>query len=296
MCALLRALPMRAARAVAAAFGAVAWVVLRGWRGRVERHLARAMPDVSAAERGRLAREVFAHAAQLVPEAVKGSELDAAALERVVTSTGEEHVAAARAASAGGGVIFVLPHLGNWEMVARFYTAARGWDVTAIARGRDDSVLEALITRVRGLNGLKVQRRGESLRGIVRTLREGGDVAALPDQAIRGCTVPVTFFGGAALAHPGVAQLALLAGVPMVPTSFTRRRARAGEASWAGWRYEGRFEAAILPRDEAGARRTTEELTVAVAEAMEELIARHPSQWMWFHDRWRMQRERPTRG
>jgi KDO2-lipid IV(A) lauroyltransferase len=98
----------------------------------------------------------------------------------------------------------------------------------------------------------------------------------------------VEFFGHFALAHDGLSRLALLAKAPIFSMALLRRKSQPGEPSWGGYRYEIRLLDPVEPFDANGKRRSPEDVTRELANKMEELIRREPSQWMWFHDRWRV--------
>jgi len=286
-------LPNRAARRVGGSLAQLIRALVPGEACSVRKHLAMALPETSQTEREALAREVFASAAHTLVEAVQAHKLSPERLKAIVDEPDDTHRAAAMAYSPGGGIIASTPHLGNWELFARYCTAVLGHRALAIARRQRDEVLQELLEQIRERNGLEQHHRGDSVRPLVRALREGALVAALPDQSIKGPSVPVSFFGREAPAHPGVAELAIIAKVAILPTCLCRRRAKAGEEHWGGWRYTIEYGAPILPTDASGERRGPTAMTEELHASLESFIRAQPGQWMWFHNRWKINAKKP---
>jgi KDO2-lipid IV(A) lauroyltransferase len=275
---------MRAALAFGLGAAGLARLAFPKYRRMVDEHLAKAFPGMPAPERARLAREVYRSAARCGVETAKGLGLSDERFEALIDFPQRAFL---EELHAKGGMLMSMPHQGNWEFYSRLVARNLGFRLVVIAREQKGG-LEALASEIRRRNGLEVLHRGQGLRPLARALREGAVVGSLPDQAIRDSTVPTTFFGHPAMVHDGLARLALLADVPLVPTTMLRRRALPGEANWGGFRYEIRMLDPIQPRGEDRKRRPPEDFARDIAAAMEELIRQAPEQWMWFHDRWRV--------
>ncbi|NOY81722.1 MAG: hypothetical protein GXP31_12065 [Kiritimatiellaeota bacterium] len=190
---------------------------------------------------------------------------------RFDTSVGE----AILAKGARGPTILLTPHLGNWELIAQGFAAAGG-RLCAVARPVRNRWLAALVERARRQHGMEIiPSRGASRRAL-RALRDGNALGMLIDQNTRPRRggVFVDFFG---LPVPTTRAPAALA-----------RRLKTDVLCAALVRSENGFQLdlAELERPPADYRDDIE-LTAALLRLNEELIRRHPDQYVWNYERWR---------
>lgn len=273
--------------AVAAAFGGL-WVRLGAPRTRrVAEALARALPELAAAERARLAREVFVQLAQSLVELLllRGGRR-AEILARVEIS-GLEHIAAASRATSSGGVLVVTAHLGNWELACA-KVASLGFPVSVVYRELRHPVLDAALFALRAQAGrepwgspVEQIKLGRAGLPVVRALAAGRNVLVLLDQnAGREEGVFVSFFGQPASTRSGPIALAALRNHPVVPAFIHR------EAGGRSHRIEILPALTLEPgaaEDEEVLRRNLQRVTGTIEAA----IRAWPGQWTWTHRRWR---------
>jgi KDO2-lipid IV(A) lauroyltransferase len=272
-------LPLRAALWLGSLAAAVAWRVASSPRRRALAHLAAAFPEKTQAEREELARGMFRHLAWVVMElvAVKSWE---GRLESYVDFSPPTllHEVLAR----GRGVVFVTGHVGNWEVMAR-KVAHAGIPNATIAKRAKDAALTRLIESFRREGGVTtLWREDESTgRNIIRTLRGGKALGILIDQDTRVQGVFVPFFGRPAFTPRAAADLALRFRAPVVVVTTHRRGANPLDGH--------RIEVVEIPYDPDPADREVEvvRLTAACSAALEDAIRRHPTEWVWMHERWK---------
>jgi len=175
-----------------------------------------------------------------------------------------------------GGVIAITGHFGNWELAAASI-ARLGYQLSVIARDANDQDTANIINRSREMAGERVLPR-ESVREMLKTLRDGHILGILPDQHANRGGIWVPFMGYPACTATGPATLANRTGASIVPT-FARRT--------EDDELDVYFLPAIALPDtgdrEADIRRGTE----LVNEALGEQIMKYPEQWVWMHRRWR---------
>ncbi len=98
----------------------------------------------------------------------------------------------------GRGVIFIAPHLGNWEMIGQF--CSHHFPMVLMYRPQKNKELDDIIRRGRERFGAQLvpsTRKGLSL--LLKGLRENKSIGVLPDQNPgAGAGVYVPFFGIAA--------------------------------------------------------------------------------------------------
>ncbi len=240
-------------------------------------NLARAFPELPAAGIEALAVRVFEHfggvAAELLHSSGHGPE---DALARIETQ-GAEY--AREAFASGRGVFLLTAHLGNWEWAA-LGTGALGIPVRVIARPLDNPLLDARLTRLRTSNGNSVIGKRDAAREMLRSLRAGAAIGILNDQHARPPdAVTAPFFGQPAATSSALAKLVDRTEALVVPTAAIR-------IAPARWRltYEPALDVRTLPESERG----VEKLTARLNGILEQMIRRNPEQWLWLHNRWRV--------
>ena len=194
----------------------------RGGAGvrRLRANLARAVPEASPAQLDRLVRAGLRSYARYWCETFRLPAMDPQAIYRSMDSqvSGAEPVFAAL--RAGRGVVFALPHSGNWDaagvwLVETLRRLGREPSFTTVAqRLRPESLYRRFVAYRAGL-GFEVvaAEDGRSAhRALTRRLRAGGVVCLLADRDMSGSGVEVRFFGEPARFPSGPARLAELTG------------------------------------------------------------------------------------
>jgi KDO2-lipid IV(A) lauroyltransferase len=179
----------------------------------------------------------------------------------------------------GKGVLYLTGHIGAWEL-SSFAHALYGFPLHYMARPLDNARVDALVNRYRCLSGNRPIFKNESARALLRVLKEAGTVGILADQN----TMPeegvfVDFFGKAACTTTGIARVALHTDAAVVP----------GYAYWDGaiGKYRLRFEPAVELVRTGDTERDVFANTLKFAKVIEEIIRKHPEQWVWVHARWK---------
>ncbi|MBM3357256.1 MAG: lysophospholipid acyltransferase family protein [Betaproteobacteria bacterium] len=194
----------------------------------------------------------------------------------VVECRGWEQAEAARAA--GRGIIFVTPHLGCFE-VAAIYGAQR-LPLTVLYRPPKLRWLEPLM--VAGRSRWQMRVAPATLRGVrmlYKALARGEAIGVLPDQAPGvGEGVWADFFGRPAYTMTLVRRLQQTSGAAAIMAFAERLPAGAGY----------RLHLQRLP-DELD--------EPALNRAIEALVRRHPAQYLWSYNRYKIPAgaQRPAR-
>ena len=173
-------------------------------------------------------------------------------------------------AANGQGVIFALPHMGNWE-VAGVFVVARGINFTTVAeRLKPESVFDMFVAFREGLGMEVLPLGGANVFGVLaQRLRAGHLVCLLCDRDLTESGVEVDFFGEKARMAAGPAALAVQTGASLhaVTLWFTEE----------GW--FANITPAIPVPAEGNRREKTAALTQQLALAFERGIAEHPQDW-----------------
>jgi lauroyl/myristoyl acyltransferase len=188
---------------------------------------------------------------------------------------GIEHMQDALAA--GTGVIMALPHIGNWDVAARWLDAL-GIEPVAVAEQLEPPELFDLFVRHREALGMQVI--GLSSEGVGQRLRRAIAsnhlIALVADRDLTGRGVEVEMFGQVRKLPAGPALLSLATGAPLVVAPVYQTE--------DGWRCVMYPPCTIEP---SGNRRDdVVALTGAMAVAFERAIAAAPSDWHVFQPAW----------
>jgi KDO2-lipid IV(A) lauroyltransferase len=276
--ALLRPFGWRAASAVGAAIGGLAWWPLRIRADRVVRTIRACFPEFSDARVRQVARDSYR---SLGRTSIESIVLSRATKEDVLAAFADapHFDVLERAFAQGKGVILVAGHLGSWELSAAYMTA-RGLPVDAIAMHMVNPLSDAFFKRTRERFGMKVIFDDEAVRAIPRALKAGRGVGFLSDQSAKGlASTFVPFFGRPARTPRGAAVFALRGDLPMIFTLAIRR---------PDGRYTAHFEEVPLVR--TGDRDADVDATVLrYTQVLERLVREHPEQYFWQHRRWKGQ-------
>lgn len=169
-------------------------------------------------------------------------------------------------------------HFGNWEMLGAYFGSR--FNLSVLAKPLHNAALDRELSALRSRYGLEILTSTEKTvaRNILRAVRGGRTVCFLADQDARRAGIFVPFFGRPASTFAGPALMSIRLKMPLVPAFLLRLG-------------PGRHRVVVRPPlyppeglriDEAVAR-----LTADHVKALEDVIRLAPSQYFWFHRRWK---------
>lgn len=264
-------LPVKAQLAIGRAVGGVAWRLLPGRRRIAATNLALCFPGLSAAERDRLVRRHFASLGMTLMEHGMTWWASDAEVTRLVDLSGARHLQDALAT--GRGVVLLTGHFGPQEFTGRMFPhLAR---IAALYRTNRNPFVDAMLLRVRG-KGASVLIPKQSMRRMIRLLREGVAVWYAPDQSHRrAMSALIPFFGEPAMTTTALSEIARLGNALVVPV-LPRRLPDTG-----------RYTLEILPALDNFPGASPEEDARRVNALLEAHIRGAPEQYYWIHRRFK---------
>lgn len=263
-------------RRVGRALGPLLWRALPARRRVVEANLALCFPGLDAAAREALARENLAQTGLGLFEFLRAWWGRVSEDSPRYTVEGLEHLEALRAQ--GRGVLLVSAHFVHLELCARLL--CRHVPVAGMYRPHGDAAMEWAVKAGRLRYACAMFARDE-LRPALKHLKGGGILWFAPDQeSRRGDSVFVPFFDRPAWSLTSTHQLARLSGAAVCP--FFHERLPDGS-----YRLEVQAPLADFPSKDATAD------TARVMAALEAMIRRAPSQYLWLHQRFKTQPDGP---
>ncbi|MCX6877015.1 MAG: lipid A biosynthesis acyltransferase [Verrucomicrobia bacterium] len=177
------------------------------------------------------------------------------------------------ALAGGNGVVLLLSHMGNWELLSRIvHLFPQGSRAGAFYRPLNNPMLdEAVLTR-RQADGTRMFSKRDNPHLVARFLREGGIVGILADQRVGPQGEMVRFFGRLTRASPLPSLLARRAKSSVLALSLTTVA-------------PGRWSARFVP---VGRSRSTAECMLTLEQAMKA----SPVDVFWFQERWKVYLDR----
>ena len=136
--------------------------------------------------------------------------------------------------AAGRGVVFALPHMGNYDLAGAWVIAKGAGSITTVAeRLQPESVYDRFVAFREGLGVEVLPASGgtSSAFGILaQRLRAGKLVCLVCDRDVTGAGMEVEFFGEKARMMGGPAALAVQTGAALMPVILWFEGDRLGRA------------------------------------------------------------------
>jgi KDO2-lipid IV(A) lauroyltransferase len=277
----LEYLGFRAAQAAATALPleAVSWSSGLAWRliapslhrqERALRNLELAYPELSEAERKRIARAMWENLGRTFGESFHLKEI--VAEKRIRYEPMEQLEDIIR----GGPCIVCGLHLGNWELVA-YASKLMGASFTGVYQRLSNPLVDEETRKLRAFlyDGGLLPKTPMTARSLMKAAKSGGYPAFLADlRDDNGAAVP--FFGVPALATVFPALLARKTGLPLYAGAAFRE---------PKVRFVIRGARVEVPHTDD---HTADAIagTAALHAQFEAFIRQAPEQWMWAHRKW----------
>jgi len=270
-------LPRSVARRLAVMVARLLYAMLPRLRRTAEFNLRVAFPEWDEGRRRGVIRGMVRNLGWLAAEFARFPRYTRENIEKVVILEGHENFLNGQ--RRGKGVLYLTGHIGAWEL-SSFAHALYGFPLHYMARPLDNARVDGLVNRYRRLSDNQPIFKNESARALLKILKEAGTVGILADQNTRpGEGVFVDFFGKSACTTTGIARVALHTEAAVVP----------GYAYWDDGigKYRLRFEPAVELVRTGDSERDVFVNTQKFAKVIEEIIRKHPEQWVWVHARWK---------
>jgi KDO2-lipid IV(A) lauroyltransferase len=281
-------LPLALAQNVGTVVGTLIWITGSRMARTANENIALAFGPLGQPARRQLVRRCLIETGKTMLETPAAWTNDPGACRaRIVDVRGEAPVRSL--AAQGNGLIFVIPHVGNWEMLNHYL--GHHYGLMHMYRPNPDPRLDRLIQHYREKSGTRfTPTTAGGIRAQLRTLRAGGNIGAMPDQepgTHTGTFAP--FFDVNALTSLLIPQLAQRTGAAVVVATCERLD------RGAGFRVVFR-PVSIFPSSGAddlkqGAPDTIADIMHAAATRMNDCIKvaveAIPEQYLWSYKRFR---------
>jgi len=276
---LLALAPLWLAFRIAEAFAFLAWLADVPHRRIGMTNLAIAFPEKTLGERRTILRRSFLNLGRMAAELAHLPRLGDDDLRKMVRFADEDWWAEAVGWERASGVLVLSGHFGNWELLV-YAHGRRGHPVHMVHRAIANPLVDAWLHRLRAPAGTRMIRKSGAAQSVLKALRDRALLVLPIDQnSTRNLGVFVDFFGVPASTNAGMARIALRTDAPVVPAFIVRDGASA------------RHTVHVLPILQAERSGDFEADVVANTQrftaVFEEMVRRHPEQWLWMHKRWK---------
>jgi KDO2-lipid IV(A) lauroyltransferase len=173
----------------------------------------------------------------------------------------------------GRGVIYALPHMGDFEQAGRWVVLAGAGSIVAPAeRLKPESVFQMFLAFRQSLGMEIVPTSGgpHPFGVMAQRLRAGKLVTIVADRDLSDTGIEVDFFGEKALFPAGSAALALQTGAALMPVACWF----VGEDEWGAHIYDE-----IPVPAEGDRKQKIAAMTQALADVFEQAITENPEDW-----------------
>ncbi|HUO94487.1 MAG TPA: lysophospholipid acyltransferase family protein [Rhizomicrobium sp.] len=253
-----------------------------GVTNRARMNLRAAFPDMTDAEMEAIIIEMWDNLGRTIAEYAHHDKMTAKGLDARIEVLNLDILE--REAAKGKGIEFVSGHFANWEIMLH---AARqyGYQGGLVYRPVNNPYIDRYLFRQRTKHGPgeAIGKGAQGVRRIFTLLRSGKSILILVDQKTNeGLAVP--FFGRDAMTTPVPAALALKLGSSMMLVTNERM---------GGARFRLTIHEPLTIEPSGDHDRDVLALTTKLNAALEAVIRKRPSQWLWIHRRWPKEGDRP---
>ena len=227
-----------------------------------------------------MGKQVFGDLGRNMADAFMLSRFNSQNIDHYVKIKGLENLD--QALSQKRGVIALTGHIGNWELLGA-YLSMKGYPVSVVGAPIYDPRLDELVVKNRVHSGMHYIPRGNATREIIRVLRRNEIVGILIDQDTRRVDgVFVDFLGFKAYTPVGPVVLAMKTNSLIVPMAIHMDK-------------KGFHHIEILkPLKLRFSRDSVQDRvynTRLCNDVLSYFIRKHPTQWVWMHERWKTKPE-----
>ena len=174
----------------------------------------------------------------------------------------------------GSGTVYVVSHIGNWELLVRIPEFVPKQRYATIYQKLGNRFIDAEVKKMRANQGVELIERKEGFNQAMKILREGGGLGILVDQHAGDAGIWTPVFNRLASTSPLAATLALRTDANIVPVAIYTD----GIARW---------KCVVSPHIVPGEHDNIETVTGNINSALESQIRVSPPDWFWVHNRWK---------
>lgn len=280
----LRLLPMPVVCMIGSAIGQIAYMMMPLRRETVIRNLRIVYGNqLDLTKVNTLTRMTFRFSGANLISSIPASIMPPSELIDRVDIQGRENLQ--DAIKQGHGCIFLLAHMGNWEILTQLrILCPEIVSLASLYRPLNNPLLDRLIKRRRQKKGANLFSRKEGFTKSISHLKQGGCLGVIADQHAGAKGLAVPLFGKLTSMTNLPALLHRKTKAPILPISMCT-------VSHGKWKVI--FHPALDIKEES--RQDANQLTCQTARAYESLMLKSPADVLWMHGYWKTGEKGPLK-
>ncbi len=262
--------PQKSLKIISSILASIVWYIDIFRKKVVLKNLEIAFPDISKNKRIKIAKSTYKNYIYYFADIVKSINIKPEELEKKVTIKGKENLNTAL--ENNKPIIFMTAHFGNWEIAPKII-GAKYKPMVVLMREFDNPKIGEFFKKSRtSFNITPINKQG-SVKEIIKAFREGKALGILIDQHSNSPkAINVEFFNKKVKFNRAVSTLADKFGALVVPMFSYLENSK----------YTLEF---LEPK--SFENETIESFTQWQATTIEDMIKKHPSEYYWFHKRFK---------
>jgi KDO2-lipid IV(A) lauroyltransferase len=176
------------------------------------------------------------------------------------------------------GLVMLTGHYGNWEILG-YLLATLGFPSVSIARPLDNPYVNDWVLGVRERQGQRIIGKTGATTEIVDVLSRKGTLGFIADQNAGSKGIFVDFFGRKASTYKSIGLVAMQFEVPVV-IGYARRHPER-------FHFTVGVQDIIYPSDWKDESDPLRYITQRYTKALEDVVRAEPGQYLWVHRRWK---------
>lgn len=241
----------------------------------VQENLRRAFPRKTDREIKKLATQTYCHFGRVFADFVKQDRYNTSDLNRMVTTESQDVLD--QALEQQNGVVLLLGHFGNWEILGR-WLGMNDYPVSALHRPQNNPLVDRYINDKRRVGRVHMVSIFESISTFIAELEANNLLFMLADQDARKRGVFVNFFDIPSSTPRGAAVFAYRHKAPIILAFPIMQPDNT---------YHFIFEK--LSPHETGSSQAIRRILQIYMHRLQFHVSQHPEQYFWFHRRWKTQ-------
>ena len=237
----------------------------------VLKNLEIAFPEKSQNERLKIAKEFYRKFVYYMADIIETLNISKEELYNKIKIVNEKYIQ--EALSKNRPIVFMTAHFGNWEIVPK-YMGAFYIEAVVLMREFDNAKIGEFFKKSRNSFNITTLNKKSSAREIIKAFKNGKSLGVLIDQHSTSKTaIDVEFLGQKVRFNRAISTLAKKFNAIVVPLfSYSEN---------------GNFFVEFLAPREFGKNDTIESFTQWQADIISDMIKKHPSEYYWFHKRFK---------
>ncbi|MDI6782549.1 MAG: hypothetical protein QME64_00450 [bacterium] len=217
-----------------------------------------------------LAKATYIHWAKCVIELLSLEKFSQAQLEHLVRIEGLEYIEQAK--NQNQGIVCVLAHYGNWELLGAYFAKVYKENISVVANELYDKKIDKLLNVLRANVGLTILPPGNAVKSSLEALRKNQVLAIMADYDGGGETLNLPFLESTIQFPVASLFFAYRSGAPVVP-AFIMRQPDDTHCVY--------FEPPLVRGNQLEPKADFQHFVTQFVGLIETYIRREPTQWAW---------------